>query len=65
MASTADEFLTVEELADLLKVPIKSIYRWQLHRTGPRSHKVGRFLRFTRRDVDAWLESRSDPRPAA
>jgi excisionase family DNA binding protein len=57
-----DELLTVDELADLLKVTRQTIYAWRADRTtGPPAIKVGgNRLRFRRRDVDAWLDARSE-----
>lgn len=49
------DFLTVEGLAELLRVPVRTIYTWQHQGTGPRAHRVGRYLRFRRPDVESWL----------
>ena len=65
--STADEFLTVEELANWLRVKPQTIYQWNYAGTGPRLTKLGaRYVRYRRSDVEAWLEERADDRaPAA
>lgn len=66
MTSDPDELLTVKELAAYLKTPEQSVYQMKHKGTGPRSVKVGRHLRFRRRDVEAWLEAHAgDPTPAA
>jgi excisionase family DNA binding protein len=58
--------LTVRELADELKVPVATIYRWSSDGTGPTSYRVGRHLRYKRVDVDQWLERHANvPTPAA
>ena len=52
-----DELLTVEELADRLKVPASWIYQ----RTRCRGHdrlphiKIGKYLRFEEKAVQSWL----------
>lgn len=51
--------LTVEDLADLLQVPTKTIYTWRYRGVGPPAVAVGRYLRFRAEDVTAWLEVRS------
>jgi len=50
--------LTVAELAELLGVPVKTVYRWRHQGEGPQPMRVGRFLRFDPADVSRWLETR-------
>jgi predicted DNA-binding transcriptional regulator AlpA len=55
-----NEVLTVAETAALLKVPPSSIYEWTRFRGGNRGtplphRKVGKYLRFLRSEIDAWL----------
>ena len=57
---TLSEVLTVGEVAALLKVPPSSIYEWTRFRGSNRGtplphRKVGKYLRFLRTEVDAWL----------
>lgn len=54
-----DEFLSVPELAELLHVSPWTIYKWQHKRTGPVAHRIGKYLRFRRSDVNAWLAERA------
>lgn len=65
MQKTRDEFLTTDELADLLAVPVRTVYAWRHARTGPRGVRIGRHLRYRRTDVDAWLEERYADEDAA
>jgi excisionase family DNA binding protein len=53
--ANAEEFLSPEELADLLKVSRRTVYYWRARGTGPPTHKVGGALRYRRSDVEAWL----------
>lgn len=57
--SGATEVLTVAETAALLKVPASSIYEWTRYRSTQRTpiphRKVGKYLRFLRSEVEAWL----------
>jgi predicted DNA-binding transcriptional regulator AlpA len=58
--------LTVQELADLLQVPVKTIYTWRYKRIGPPAVPMGKYLRFRPEDIAVWLDSRADvPRGAA
>ena len=54
-----DELLSVEEVADFYKVPVRTIYSWQATGKGPRAYRVGRYLRFKRSDCVAFLESQA------
>jgi excisionase family DNA binding protein len=51
---------SVEELADYLGVPVNTIYKWRQTGEGPRGYRVGKYLRFAREDVAAWLATRRD-----
>jgi excisionase family DNA binding protein len=55
-----EELLTVEELADRLKVPASWIYQRTRCRSRDRlPHiKIGKYLRFEEKAVQAWLEQR-------
>src|ERR1700674_1737851 len=57
--SSSSEILTVDEVAALLKVPPSSIYEWTRFRGTQRvplpHRKVGKYLRFLRSEIDAWL----------
>lgn len=66
VTSTADaahaplsRLLTVQEVADLLQVPPKTIYTWRYKGVGPPALPIGRYLRFRAEDVAAWLEERT------
>ena len=50
------EILTIEELADLLKVSTRTIRRIVKRRELPYI-RIGRQLRFRRESIDAWLDS--------
>ena len=58
----SDEILTMDELAVLLKVEPNKIYEMTRKRFKRRrgfvlpKFRVGRELRFRRRDVEAWIE---------
>lgn len=59
------ELLTIEEVADRLRVPIPTI-RWlrQEGRFAP-AIRVGRRLLWRVNDVDAWIEANREPELAA
>ena len=51
-----NEIMTAAEVADYLRVPLKSLYTWRYTHDGPPSARVGKYLRYRRTDVDEWLE---------
>ncbi len=60
-----EKLLGVEELADLLGVPPRTIYSWKYRGVGPRAVKVGGALKYEPAEVRRYLDEQSDPRPAA
>ena len=55
--TTPDRLLSVGDLADYLQVPHNTLYQWRHHGVGPRALRIGKYLRYRRSDVEAWLES--------
>ncbi|HUF96150.1 MAG TPA: helix-turn-helix domain-containing protein [Acidimicrobiia bacterium] len=53
-----DRLLSVEELADYLEVPVKTIYTWRHRNTGPKGFRVGKHVRFRWHDVQSWVAQR-------
>jgi excisionase family DNA binding protein len=60
-SSDHDSYLTVDDLAEMLRVSRLTIYGWHKAGTGPRAVRVGKYLRFHRRHVEEWLAGRADP----
>ena len=60
LAVADKEWLSVEELAAWLDVPVRSIYTWNQTRNGPPVTHVGRHVRYRRQAVDEWLASRTE-----
>jgi excisionase family DNA binding protein len=60
-APAVPRLLTVQELAELLQVPPKTVYSWRYRGEGPRGIMVGRHLRYRPQDVAAWLEIQMGP----
>ncbi|MHB8510867.1 MAG: helix-turn-helix domain-containing protein [Actinomycetota bacterium] len=53
-----DGLISVEELAEFLKVPVKTIYSWRHRKAGPPALRVGKHLRFRMNEVQKWLSAR-------
>lgn len=50
------EMLTSREVAELLRVPLSTVYFWHKAGGGPRRIKVGKHTRYMRSDLEAWLD---------
>lgn len=53
-----DRLLSVEELGELLQVPVATIYQWRYRGEGPEAIRIGRYLRFDPTDVKKWIDDR-------
>lgn len=52
---TFPQFMTVQEVAQLLQVPVSTVYHWAAYGEGPPSFKVGKHRRFKAAAVAQWL----------
>jgi excisionase family DNA binding protein len=58
-----DSLMTSQEVAGYLGVPLTTLYQWRYRGTAPRAIRVGKYTRYRRRDVDAWIEAHADRSP--
>ena len=61
--SGLEPLLTIEELSDYLRVPVRTLYDWRLSGKGPCAVHVGRQLRYFVHDVQEWLREHREPEP--
>ena len=54
--------MTMTEVAEMLGVPLRTLYQWRSHRAGPIGYRVGRYVRYRRSTVEEWLETQVDDR---
>jgi len=52
--------LAVEDVAEQLGVPVKTVYTWRTRGTGPRGIRVGKHVRYRQSEIDFWLDSQAD-----
>lgn len=55
-----DQILDAAALAEYLRVPLGTIYKWNTTGTGPRRYRVGKHVRYRLVDVHAWMERNAD-----
>jgi excisionase family DNA binding protein len=58
-----EPLLTIEELAEYLDVPIATIYDWRVDGKGPCAVRIGRRVKFTISDVNAWIDRQRESSP--
>jgi predicted DNA-binding transcriptional regulator AlpA len=51
------EMLNERQVAEFLNVSVKSLQGWRLFRKGPKFVKIGRAVRYKRRDLETWVDS--------
>ena len=52
------DLLTSIEVAQLLRVPVSTVYYWRETKRGPRGAQVGKQVLYDRADVVAWWDAR-------
>lgn len=55
--TTTEKLWTVQETADFLRLPVKTLYQWNWRGEGPPVYKAGRYLRYVPDEVRKWLFS--------
>lgn len=53
----ASDVISIDEVARRLDIPKKTLYQWRYKGTGPRSHRLGRHVRYRWSEVLAWLDA--------
>ncbi len=53
------DFLTADDVAELIKVRKQTLAVWRIKGMGPVFIKAGRAVRYRRSDVDRWLDGRA------
>lgn len=51
------DVVSIDEVARRLDVPKTTLYKWRHQGRGPRSHRVGKHLRYRWSDVLTWLDA--------
>ena len=58
-----DPLLSSPETAAYVGVPLQTLYVWAVRGTGPKRIKVGRYTRYRKSEIDAWLDINTKPAP--
>jgi excisionase family DNA binding protein len=60
----AEILLTAQEVAERLKVPVKTLHQWRKNGWGPQGKKLGVRVVFREKDVDAWIQDQFEKEEA-
>lgn len=62
MAGNAEPepLLSMDDLCKWLQVSPQTVYKWRALGSGPPAMRLGKHLRWRRREVEQWLASRHD-----
>lgn len=52
-----DEIWSVQQVAEELQVPVKTLYAWRHQGTGPPAFRAGKYLRYMRSGVTSWIQA--------
>lgn len=55
-------FLSPQDVSELLKIALKTVYGWRSKDTGPPSSKIGRHVRYELQAVLEWFRQQGIPR---
>ncbi|MEV5942669.1 helix-turn-helix domain-containing protein [Streptomyces sp. NPDC051994] len=53
-----DRYLTPEDVAEIFKVPLETVYGWRKTRTGPPGFRVGKHVRYDPAELLAYVTER-------
>ena len=54
--SATNAYLTAQDVAEQLRIPLATLYKWRVLGGGPNGHFVGRHLRFKQCAIDSWYQ---------
>ncbi len=57
---TTNRLLKPEEVAEILGVPVATLYGWRYRQKGPKGLRVGRHLRYRAEDVERFISNSAD-----
>lgn len=59
-AERSSEIMTLQQVAEYLQVPVTTVYDWRTRGIGPKGSRVGRYVRYRKSVVDAWLDRQAE-----
>jgi len=59
-----NNFLSLEDLAEYLGIPKRTLYAWRYRGEGPTGYRLGGRIKFRPSDVEEWLCSHREGEPS-
>ncbi len=56
---TGDRLWSADDTSAFLGIPVGTLYQWRCRGEGPRSYRVGRWLRYDPAEVRQWLDEQA------
>lgn len=53
--TNSDEILTLDEVAQILKIPISTLRKWRTNAQGPKGFRAGKYVRYRRSAVEQFI----------
>lgn len=53
------KLLSVDDLSEVLGVPVNTLYQWRCKGYGPRGLRMGKYVRYRPDDVQAWIDQQA------
>lgn len=53
------ELLSIHEAAAFLGVAVGTLRNWRVEHRGPAAYKIGKFLRYERHELEAWVREQT------
>lgn len=64
MTTALEQLMTIEQLSDVLQVPVRTLRFWRQNGEGPPVKKIGSGLRYSPSEVKAWVDAQTaTPKP--
>jgi excisionase family DNA binding protein len=54
--SKINRLWTIEDVSDYLGIPVGTLYQWRTKGYGPAGRRMGKYVRYRREDVRAWVD---------
>ncbi|UKD53671.1 helix-turn-helix domain-containing protein [Amycolatopsis sp. FU40] len=61
--TTVERLWTVNDVAEYLGIPVKTLYDWRNRKYGPEGKRVGKYLRYRAEEVQRWFDSLDSTEP--
>jgi predicted DNA-binding transcriptional regulator AlpA len=60
MNTPIDRLWSIQDVAEYLQIPVKTLYQWRCQGIGPKGRRIGRYVRYNPQDVRDWFNSIDD-----